>query len=285
MPTFSFIVPCMGRLEHLQRSLPPRLGWPGCENVVVDYSCPDRVGDWVEEHARGARVVRVEGEELFNASAARNVGAALARSDWLVFVDADVIVGPALLEVLQVRAEPGVFLEAPTTSSAAGTLAVTRADFRRAGGFDDVYRGWGEEDLDFRERLVELGLKPVVLSDALFDAIEHSDELRTRFYACKDCSHSLALHRVYRSVKFDLMRLQDRPPSEEVRRDFWTKVDQLVATCLDSGEAEDLIVSLSDQVFGVPAPSESGELRLKDGWRLKRSLVYELEWSPDYELP
>ena len=124
MTTFAFSVPCKGRLEHLQRSLPPRLGLPDVENLVVDYDCPDGAGEWVQEHAPGARVVRVEGAEFYNASAARNVGAAMARADWLVFVHADVIVGPAFLSHVKARVEPGVFFEAPALTDAAGTLVV-----------------------------------------------------------------------------------------------------------------------------------------------------------------
>jgi len=284
MTTFTFIVPCKGRLEHVQRSLPPRLGLPDTENVVVDYACPDHVGDWVQAHAPAARVVRVEGEEHYNASAARNVGAALARGDWLVFVHADVIVDERFVEFLRAHVEPGVFFEAAPASAASGTLAVPRAAFRRVGGYDDVYVGWGEEDVDLRDRLVEDGLRPIELSERSFGTIAHADELRTRFHAQKDRSQSLAVHRVYRTAKFDLLRLDGRMPSVEARRDLWRKAETLVANGKASGEPEDLILSLSDQAFGVPR-RKSGELHFDEAWRLKRSLVLELEWNERFELP
>ena len=284
MTSFAFIVPCKGRLEHLQRSLPPRLGLPDVENLVVDYDCPDGAGDWVQEHAPEARVVRVEGAPYYNASAARNVGAAMARADWLVFVHADVIVGRAFLSQVQARCEPGVFLEAPRVSDAAGTLVVSQEDFRRVGGYDDTYEGWGEEDIDFRDLLVESGLRPLVLSEGLFETIDHDDELRTQFFEQKDRVVSLAAHRVYRAVKFDLLRLRGEAMSEEMRRDIWATITSQVASAHESDEAEDLIVSLSDQAFCVPSRSEEGQVDLGDAWRMKRSVVYELAWRPNFSV-
>ena len=62
------------------------------EIVVVDDASSDRTGEVAE--AAGARVVRVEVRQI---AAARNAGAAVAKGDTLVFVDADTLVNPAVV--------------------------------------------------------------------------------------------------------------------------------------------------------------------------------------------
>ena len=50
----------------LRQTLGPMLDQPGGSCVVVDYSCPDGAGDWVEAHHPSAWVVRVPGQAGFN---------------------------------------------------------------------------------------------------------------------------------------------------------------------------------------------------------------------------
>src|SRR5262249_23829435 len=49
-PRVWFITTCMGRLAALRRSLPTLCGQPNSRVVVVDYSCPEQAGAWVETH-------------------------------------------------------------------------------------------------------------------------------------------------------------------------------------------------------------------------------------------
>lgn len=83
-------------LSHLERqTFPPAR----CEVVVVDNASSDGTLDTVSRYACGApiciRAVRLEsGGEI----AARNLGAREAAGRWLIFLDDDVIPGPALVE-------------------------------------------------------------------------------------------------------------------------------------------------------------------------------------------
>lgn len=49
MPLLTFVTTCRGRLAHLRRSLPTFVAQPDAEVVVVDYDCPERSGEWVEQ--------------------------------------------------------------------------------------------------------------------------------------------------------------------------------------------------------------------------------------------
>ena len=83
-------------LSHLERQTFPAARF---EVVVVDNQSTDGTGDVVARYACGApvriRAVRLErGGEL----AARNLGAREASGRWILFLDDDVIPGPALIE-------------------------------------------------------------------------------------------------------------------------------------------------------------------------------------------
>jgi glycosyltransferase involved in cell wall biosynthesis len=94
--TISFIIPAHdeelllpGTLEAVQASMPADTE---SEVIVVDDASTDRTAEIAAAH--GARVVRIEARQI---AAARNAGAAAARGDMLVFVDADTRVNPGVV--------------------------------------------------------------------------------------------------------------------------------------------------------------------------------------------
>jgi glycosyltransferase involved in cell wall biosynthesis len=130
-----------------------------CEIIVVDDGSTDRTAEIAREH--GARVV---GVNLRHIAAARNAGAKVAAGDLLVFVDADTLVPPEVLQgaVAAVRAGaagggsavrvdsndprwgPAVMVFASwlmrTARWAAGCFLFVRRDiFESVGGFDERY--------------------------------------------------------------------------------------------------------------------------------------------------
>lgn len=129
------------------------------EIIVVDDGSTDRTAQIAAAH--GARVVAVN---LRHIAAARNAGAGVATGDLLIFIDADTLVTPSVLQgaVASVRAGavgggagarqdsndppwgPAVFGFAAwlmrSAGWAAGCFMFVRADvFQRAGGFDERY--------------------------------------------------------------------------------------------------------------------------------------------------
>ena len=129
------------------------------EIIVADDGSTDRTAEIAR--AGGAQVVSVQVRQI---AAARNAGARVAAGDLLVFVDADTLVSPAVLQgaIAAVRAGAvGGGSAAQTDSSdpwwgpplmvfaswlmrtlgwAAGCFVFVRTDvFRRVGGFDELY--------------------------------------------------------------------------------------------------------------------------------------------------
>ena len=196
------VVPCMGRLAFLRRTLPVFLQQPAMRYCLVDYACPEACGTWIErtfpaEIAAGrVAIERVTGEVHFHKTRAHNLGARraiAAGAEILCFLDADMLLHAGLGSWLAAQAGPGRFLIAARTAaghhvrSTGGLLVVAASDFLAAGMFDEAFRGWGGEDVEMRLRLHlgrGLGYGDVPL--ALIEPIPQSDAARGRFSATKD---------------------------------------------------------------------------------------------------
>jgi glycosyltransferase involved in cell wall biosynthesis len=128
-PKFSIVTTCKGRLGDLRQSLPTFLAQNGGEVIVVDYDCPDGTRTYVAEHYPEVRIVAVDNKPIFNVSHARNVGAAQALGKFLVFLDADMLIGANFLDYLTTHMEDGSFgtFGSGVVNSARGSCAVDRA--------------------------------------------------------------------------------------------------------------------------------------------------------------
>jgi len=196
------IVSCMGRREFLRRTAPTMLARRDIGYCLVDYSCPERSGDWIEqtypEAATEGRLLveRVAGCQHFNKCAALNAGARRAiraGARWLCFLDADTIALDGFFDWIGAELDADRFLIAdlrPDGSdppSLTGALVVSSARFAETAGYDEAFRGWGGEDIEFRLRLhalhrLSFGRIPL----SLLEPIEHDDALRAQFYEEQD---------------------------------------------------------------------------------------------------
>ena len=96
-----------GTAARLAPLLGPMLDQPDVSCVVVDYSCPDRSGDWVETHYPTSRVVRVP-DQNGSTRPPRN-SARHADAPWIGFVDSDVVLDPGFAAAVLPTLEPGGF--------------------------------------------------------------------------------------------------------------------------------------------------------------------------------
>jgi hypothetical protein len=187
-PLLSVVVPCKGRLHHLKLTAPALLAQPEVEYILVDYSCPDRCGDYARQHWPRAKVVDVPGEKYFNLSRARNIGVREAKAPWLAILDADNVVSPDFAQrVLTLLHDESVLLRSEQNS---GTLVCRRKAFHQAGGYEESFEGWGSEDCDLTRRLLLGGRRQVRLPRDIIGVLHHDDNERVRFYREKNLTDS-----------------------------------------------------------------------------------------------
>lgn len=242
-PKLWVVTPCMGRLSFLQRTAPLVLEHASVKLCVVDYSCPDQCGAWVQETfpeaMRSGRCVveQVTSRSVFNKSAAHNAGARRALAEgakYLCFLDADTLVAPGFFDWLLPRLERKRFLVAARSGdydvpSLTGLLVVSAAEFAGTEGFDESFRGWGSEDIEMRLRLHVLhGLDYGDVPLSFVRPLPHGDALRSHHYEEKDIQRSdqrnfsrmlQKLHAWRRERDFDrdrAARLFYKPPSASV---------------------------------------------------------------------
>lgn len=95
-PTASVIIPCYnaaGTLAEQLEHLLPQVRDAGAEIVLVDNNSSDDTPQVLNEYAMDPRVTAVRASARQGASHARNVGVEHARSNRLLFCDADDVVG------------------------------------------------------------------------------------------------------------------------------------------------------------------------------------------------
>lgn len=188
MSTLDIVIPCKGRLEHLQRSLPATLAstYEDFTVYVVDFNCPDKTADWVEAEITDKRVnvVRVDcPADYWNTSKARNVGMRAGTSSLILFNDADVILTPDCLKTIVANYRKGFYYP---FSRNMGSILLARADAERIGGFNERCKGWGWEEVDFCKRLEICGLQRQKVIQ-MCELILHADSLRNRFHGGRSC--------------------------------------------------------------------------------------------------
>ena len=175
----SVVVPAYQEEAWLGRTLDALAGRVPFEVIVVANACTDRSAD--VSRARGARTIETP---VRGVSHARNVGAAAAAGDVLLFLDADTRLAPGALDAIAAavpaRADYGTCRIRPDPPSPAariattllawghrlagtslGVLFCTRELFARSGGFDE--RLVAGEDNDLNARLGRLGARRVYL--------------------------------------------------------------------------------------------------------------------------
>jgi glycosyltransferase involved in cell wall biosynthesis len=185
-PQISVIIPARNAARTLPKlldslghsSLMPR------EIIVVDDASVDATLAICQQY----QVRIIQQIERVGPARARNIGAAAASSDILVFLDADVMVMPhTLAQIAQAfRIQPdliglsGVYAKIPANegyfprykaalthfwfrdcerfeSFETACAAISKVIFDRLGGFDERYRGADVEDYEFGYRLGQLG--------------------------------------------------------------------------------------------------------------------------------
>jgi glycosyltransferase involved in cell wall biosynthesis len=237
---YAIITTCKGRLEHLKQSLPRFCAFPDAEVIVVDYACPEQSGQWVRQSHPSVKVVFAEDGGAFNACRARNLGAGQSTAEILIFADADTLIDPGAAAEIGAKLRPGTYGivevedDDQLQDDLRGTCMVYRADFDRAGGYDEYLKGYAMEDIDLYDRLNCLDLKPVMIGLKWFGAIKHADDLRMKYRGGrKEISQLVSL--LYRRYIGAVRRMQRKPQADaEVRALIYRQSEQLVMRLIEA---------------------------------------------------
>lgn len=185
---------CMGRLSHIQRTLPQNLSL-GFNLIFVDWSCPQNSGEWVEKHFSTIPVIRVAGEKYFSMCKPRNRGLALVKTPYVAFLDGDVYfkepAAPWLNSQFKDKLKWSVLY--------GGSVIAPTEVCRELGGWDEVFENWGAEDSEFWDRLSTRIAKENVPRDA-WTRLGHSEESRVVYFEIKDKDRSDNMNHCYRGI-------------------------------------------------------------------------------------
>jgi glycosyltransferase involved in cell wall biosynthesis len=274
MPLMSLITICKNRLHHLKQTLPAMLAQSNTEVIVVDYGCEQGTAAWVRDQHPHARIVEVRDDAEFCAARARNLGAMQASGDILFFIDADVLLQTDLGVWAREAVKPGHYYRQSSRRgwSFVGTFICNNTDFQRLEGYDEAFRLWGGEDMDFYERLNRLGVTARPLPDGALSGIEHGDDIRQLGWATNRPTLALA-NQLYRLIKFDITLLTGRNPPLATRLDIRTQIDTMVQMSIDQSATENMVLKIN-----LDKRLDTGTFKVRDGV-LKRQLVYELKRS------
>jgi glycosyltransferase involved in cell wall biosynthesis len=195
------------------------------EVIVVDFSCPQGTAAFVSENFPTVQVLSVEGQKHFSNWKARNAGAAVAKSDVLVFVDADTILAEGAIDWIAANVPPRTFGYVDSAASRTfnrggprlaanqlkGFQVIPTRAFRRVGGYDEILEGYAagaDTDLELRMAMIGLTRRPI---DARIveSVIQHDAASRTEHHA-NPVKFSYAAGLLYRAAKRTLLRLNRR---------------------------------------------------------------------------
>jgi hypothetical protein len=193
MLRISFCTVVRNRLHHLKLTLPQNLhdnqDYQKLQFVILDYNSDDGLSQWIKENMmsqiQSGRLVyyRTDVPQYFHRGHSRNMAFKLADGDILCNIDADNFTGKGFARYVNdsINNQKLSFLAASASSGGdfLGRICCRSKDFYSIGGYDERMSGYGFEDIDLRNRLIQRGLYWVEITDAsFFNAIFHSDEER-----------------------------------------------------------------------------------------------------------
>jgi hypothetical protein len=164
----------MNRLAHLIETAPLISQWPvHQEHLILDWSSDPPI----QRHSLPAdpriRLVRVQGESLWQLTRACNLAISLARGSLILKLDADCWVDDEPSAWLPQLA-PGTYQRSATGGGLNGIVLIRRQDFLAVGGFHEGLQGYGHDDKDLYGRLDSV-LNGAALPADLLHTLEHGD--------------------------------------------------------------------------------------------------------------
>jgi len=201
---FSIITTCKGRLDHLKKTFPCMIfqrGVTDFEVIIVDYGDPDQCWRWILEESKRSdfhqlKIVRVlDKTDLWNPGRARNIGFRHSIGRYILFIDADIIMGFRVLERIEKLMKPEVGILRRDifnrdNSGLVGTFVIRRNLFERVRGYNELGIGWCCEDVDLYQRLDKISKFLPIPNNIELTEIHHESHLRRKYSIIQDLNQS-----------------------------------------------------------------------------------------------
>ena len=205
----TYVTTCKGRLHHLKKSLPRVVNQGLGGIIVVDFDCPDGSGQWVHEHFPQVQVIKINAQPKFDYSRSRNIGGHAAKTKWIAFFDADVLVSENFFRNIAPNLNDGsYYVPKNEDGNTWGSFLVEKKLFEKVDGYDEAIKHWGGVDTALYNVLSFVGARNETYDGKLIEAVQHSDEERLVFTSLKDVNFAKQLATIYEICKLDIMRIE-----------------------------------------------------------------------------
>jgi len=242
MPTISFVTTCKGRLEHIKETLPLIAKQNPDQLIVVDYGCPQNVGDWVEANLPSVTVIRVNDDPGFLMARARNAGLAACITDFVFFIDADVKIKKGFVDWLKIHCDQSSFYRAGPVNGELdkttwGSYIVPAKIVSKIGGYDEIFSEWGGEDDDLYHRLKFIGITQNFYPSKFVEPISHDESMRMAQHKEKSKDVNHIVNALYMEAKHQVMSFREFAvhPEKSVRQQLMSQVRVVVMNWKSSG--------------------------------------------------
>lgn len=235
------------------------------EVIVVDYGCAQGTDEWVKNNYPNVKVIKFDEDPGFSLSIARNLGLSRANGDWLLFIDADVIIKNDLGKWVLEKAKSQHYYKSTKSSELSGSVILRKDKVEKISGYDEAFRGWGGEDSDFYTRLQMEKVDFRELPSDFFEAISHDNVLRGLEESNGHDPKVKArwIYKGYLKYKYEYFRQNKKFPELSERKKFMQSIKEQA----DKKSYEELL--------SLPAlPNMSRFGYIKDV--LKNTLIYKI---------
>ncbi|MBW2992378.1 glycosyltransferase family 2 protein [Candidatus Woesearchaeota archaeon] len=205
----SFCIPCMGRLEHLKKTLPKNIEnnmrYPHIEFVLLDYNSQDGLEEWVKKNMlayikKGILVYyKTFDPKRFHMSHAKNMTHRLATGDILCNLDADNFLDKDFAFLINEKFNKYTMIAGddskndlrwnkfckgiginPDNTFVWGMLCIKKEHFYEFDGYDESFLPYGHEEVDLYKR-IRKGYdikKDRIFIKKIRNRVKHSDRER-----------------------------------------------------------------------------------------------------------
>lgn len=203
MPRISFCTTCRGRVQHLRETLPQNLAdnadYDNAVFIVLGYGDRDGLDEFMRspeimKHIQSGRVVYYKNPdpEVFEMAKAKNMAHRCGMREGgeiLVNLDADNFTTTGFASYISenFKTDHDFFMWSKMIKGVLprginGRIVVSSNAFLLAGGYDEQFKTWANDDRDFNMRLRRLGYAGKQIHPRYLDAVRHSDRMRFKEY-------------------------------------------------------------------------------------------------------